>query len=101
MPSTQLVSRKGGAAPRETSEQGQQRHYEEQREIWAREGAFWSKRTETFEIRRDGQPSKPVSGHWFHNKEKGLLEKYEDVRQPQVEIREVVFFNKRAIDPVP
>ena len=74
----------------------QQSNYEEQRAIWAREGVFWCKHTETFESRLDGQPGKPVSGHWFHNKEKGVLEMYNDLRQPPVEIKEVFFFNKRA-----
>jgi hypothetical protein len=98
MPSTQRVSgtQKRGAPPPETYEEKQQRHYAEQREIWAREGVFWCKHTETWESRRDGQPSKPVSGHWFHNKEKGVLEVYEDLRQPPVRTKEVFFFNKRA-----
>jgi hypothetical protein len=98
MPSTQRVSgknQKRGAQPQETFEEEQRRQYAEQREIWAREGIFWCKITGTFESRRDGQPSKPVSGHWFHNKEKGLIEMYEDLRQPPVQTREVVFFKKR------
>jgi hypothetical protein len=97
MPSTQLVSgnRKRGAPPQETFEQERQRHYEEQRDIWAREGVFWCKHTETFESRQEGKPSKAVSGHWFHNKGRGLIEKYEDLQQPPVKTREVFLFNKR------
>jgi hypothetical protein len=97
MQSTQLVSgnRKREAPPQETFEQERQRHYEEQRDIWAREGVFWCKNTETFESRREGQPSKPVSGHWFHNKGKGQIEKYEDLQQPPVQTREVFLCNKR------
>jgi hypothetical protein len=79
-----------------TVEEDQQRHYEEQRAIWAREGIFWCKLTETWESRRDGQPSKAVSGHWFHNKGKGILEMYGDLRQPPVHTKEVIFFKKHA-----
>lgn len=79
-----------------TVEEDQQRHYEEQRAIWAREGIFWCKLTETWESRRDGQPSKAVSGKWFHNKEKGILEMYGDLRQPPVHTKEVIFFKKHA-----
>ena len=97
MPSTQLVSgnRKREAPPQETFEQERQRHYEEQRDIWAREGVFWCKHTETFESRQEGKSSKAVSGHWFHNKGRGLVEKYEDLQQPPVQTREVFLFNKR------
>jgi len=98
MPSPQLVSgkRKREAPPRETFEQERQRQYEEQRDVWAREGVFWCKNTETFESRQEGKPSKAVSGHWFHNKGRGLIEKYEDLRQPPVQTREVFFFSKRT-----
>jgi hypothetical protein len=85
-----------GLPPQETFEETKQRHYEEQRVIWAREGVFWCKRTETFESRCEGQPNKPVSGHWFHNKDKEVLELYNDLRQPPVETKPVFFFNKRA-----
>jgi len=77
-------------------QQMQQINYEEQRAIWAREGIFWCKHTETFESRLDGQPSKPVSGKWYHNKDKGLLEMYSDLRQTPVQTKEVVFFNKHV-----
>jgi hypothetical protein len=92
--STQRVvkHRKRGAPPQETFEEVKQRHYEEQRRIWSHEGVFWCKNTETFESRCEGQPNKPVSGHWFHNKCKGVCELYTDLRQTPVETKEVVFF---------
>jgi hypothetical protein len=98
LPSTKRVveNRKGEAPPQETVAEKQQREYAEKMVIWAREGVFWCKYTETFETREDGKSSKPVSGHWFHNKEKGLIEMYEDLRQPPVQTREVVLFKKRA-----
>jgi len=64
-----------GKPEKETVKQERQRHYEEQRDIWAREFFFWCKHTETFESRQEGKPSKAVSGHWFHNKGRGLIEK--------------------------
>jgi hypothetical protein len=70
--------------------------FEEQRAISSREGVFWSRRTETFEVRREGYPSTPVSGHWFFNKISGKLEMYGDTRQPPVETQAVVFFEKQA-----
>jgi hypothetical protein len=94
MPSTPRV--KKGAPPQETYEEQQQRLYAEQREILAREGVFRCKHTETLESKRDGQPSTPISGHWFHNKRNGLLEMYGDLQQPPVQTKEVFFFNKRA-----
>jgi hypothetical protein len=98
VPSTQRVSgnRKRAVQPQETFEEEQKRHQAEQRAIWAREGIFWCKLTETWESRRDGQSSKPVSGHWFHNKGKGVLEMYDDVRHPPVQTKEVYPFNKLA-----
>jgi hypothetical protein len=74
----------------------QQSNYEEQREKEAREGIFRCKHTETIESRLDGQRSEPVSGHWYHNKDKGLLEMYNDIQQPPVQTKEVVFFQKRV-----
>lgn len=91
-----LTPQKRELPAQKTFEETTQRHYEEQRAIWAREGIFWCKRTETFESRSEGQPNKPVSGHWFHNKEIGVLEMYNDLLQPPVETKEVFFFNKRA-----
>ena len=87
-----LKTRKRGAPPQETFEEVKQRHREEQRAIWAREGIFWCKKTETFESRCEGQPNKPVSGHWFYNKDKGVREMYSDVRRPPLETKEVFFF---------
>jgi hypothetical protein len=96
-PSTQRVVKPWGkGAPPQETEQAQQRYHAEQRAIWAREGVFWCKHTETFESRLEGQPSNPVSGHWFHNKERGVLEMYNDLRQPPMQTKEVLFFNKRA-----
>jgi hypothetical protein len=98
MPPTKRVlgNQKGEAQPQETFEEKKQREYAEHVVIWAREGVFWCKYTETFESREDGKPSNPVSGYWFHNKKKGVLEMYEDLKQPPVQTKEVVFFNKRA-----
>jgi hypothetical protein len=103
-PAQKVLKRKGEVQNFEQIKQSQierhhekqQSNYEEQRAIWAREGVFWCKYTETFESRLDGKPSQPVSGHWFHNKDKGVLEMYNDLRQPAVETKEVFFFNKRA-----
>jgi hypothetical protein len=97
-PSTQRVlkPRKIGAPPQETFDEEQQRYHAEQRAVWAREGVFWCKSTETFESRLEGQPNKPVSGHWFHNKDKGVLEIYNDLWQPPVQTKEVFLFNKHA-----
>jgi len=96
VPAQRVMKPQGrGLPPPETFEETKQRQYEEQRAIWAREGVFWCKYTETFASRQDGKPSKAVSGHWFHNKDKGLIEKYEDLQQPPVQTREVFFFNKR------
>ena len=94
MPSTKTVSgnRKIETNPLTTFEEEKERNYEEQRDVWAREGLFWCKRTETFSSRRDGQPNKPISGHWFHNKQTGRIKKYEDLHQPPVETKEVFFF---------
>ena len=96
-----MEPRKRKVPQQETFEQCQRRHleqqqkeYEQQRAIWAREGVFWCKNTETWEVRRDGQPNQPVSGHWFHNKNKGVLELYNDVRQDPVQTKDVVFFKK-------
>jgi hypothetical protein len=76
----------------ETFETGQQRQYEEQRDTWSREGVFWCKNTGTWETRREGHSSQPVSGHWFYSKHKMVLEMYGDVRQPPVETEQVVFY---------
>ena len=91
MPKTERVS-KTPAVPHETSETEQQRQYEEQRDTWSREGVFWCKNTGTWEIRREGHSSQPVSGHWFYNKAKGVLEMYTDVLQPPVETDQVFFY---------
>ena len=68
-PTQRVLKRKGGGGNFEQIKQSQiqtyhekqQSQYEEQREIWAREGIFWCKRTETFESRSEGHPNKPVS----------------------------------------
>jgi hypothetical protein len=91
-----LEPRKKGATPQETFQEEQRIHEEEQRLIWAREGIFWCKLTETWESRREGQPNKPVSGLWFHNRGRGVLEMYGDLKQPPVQTNEVYIFNKYA-----
>jgi hypothetical protein len=97
MPSTQRVLGKNGVPPQEKSkEEEQERHQAEKWAIAAREGMFWCKITETFSSRIDGEPNTPVSGHWFHNREKDVLEMYGDLRQPPVHTKEVFLFNKRA-----
>jgi len=92
-PKTQRVF-KTTAPPQDDSEKEKQIEFEEQRAIWSREGVFWSKRTETFEVRREGYPSMPVSDQWFFNKINGKLEMYGDIRQPPVTTKEAVFFEK-------
>jgi len=91
VPKTQRVLKKTAPA-QDDYEKEKQIEFEEQRAIWSREGVFWSKRTETFEVRREGYPSTAVSGHWFFNKINGKLEMYGDIRQPPVETKEAVFF---------
>ena len=91
MPKTERAL-KPPTVPHETFKMEQQRHYEEQRDIWSREGVFWCKNTGTWEIRREGFSSQPVSGHWFHNRVKGVLEMYSDIRQPPVKTEEVSFY---------
>jgi hypothetical protein len=95
MPKTERVS-KNPAIPHETSDTAQQRQYEEQRDAWSREGVFWCKNTGTWETRREGHSSQPVSGHWFYNKDKMVLEMYGDVRQPPVETEQVFFYNTKG-----
>jgi hypothetical protein len=99
-PTQRVLKRKGGGENFEQVKQSQIERYhekqqsncEEQRTIWAMEGIFWCKQTETFSSRREGHPNKAVSGHWFHNKDKGVLEMYNDLRQPPVETKEVFLF---------
>ena len=95
MPKTQLVV-KTTAPPKQDFKKERQIKYEEQRAILSREGVFWSKRTGTFEIRREGFPSTPVSGHWFFNKTNGKLEMYGDLNKPPIETKETVLFEKRT-----
>ena len=63
-------------------------------DTWSREGAFWCKNTGTWEIRRQGRSSLPVSEHWFHNRITGVLEMYGDILQPPVKTEQVVFYKK-------
>jgi hypothetical protein len=95
MPKTQLVL-KPPVPTQKDLEKEQQVRYEKQQAIWAREGVFWCKDTETLEIRREGCQTQPVSGHWFHNRTKKVLELYSDIQQAPVETREVVFFKTPA-----
>ena len=101
--STQRAFRnqKRGAAPRKTFQEEQKRHEAEQRAIWAREGVFWCKLTETWAIRKNRQPNKPVSGHGFHNTETGVLELYGDSRQPPVQPKRFISSISAQSGPVP
>jgi hypothetical protein len=53
------VNRKRKAPPKESFEEEQQRHYAKQSEIWASEGYFWCRDTDSFENRRYRQSSMP------------------------------------------
>ena len=75
----------------ETIQQKKQREYEEQRDVCAKEGVFYNKTYATWESRRV-QPngsivSGPVSGDWYYNKSKDILELYDDIRGTPVASR--------------
>ena len=94
-PKTQRVFKRTAATQDDCGKEPQI-SFEEQRAIWSREGVFWSKRTETFEVRREGYPSSPLSEHWFFNEINGKLEMYGDIRQPPLETKDSVFFEKHT-----
>ena len=92
-PKTQRVFQKTAPTQDETEKQIS---FEKQREVWSREGVFWSRRTKTFEVRRDGFPSSPLSENWVFNKTNGKLEMYLDIREPPIKTKDVVFFEKHV-----
>jgi hypothetical protein len=94
-PKTQRVFKKT-SPPQDDFKQEKQMEFEEQRQIWSREGVFWSKHTGTFEVRREGCPSMAVSEHWFFNKINGKLEMYGDINLPPIDTKDAVFFETQA-----
>lgn len=50
----------------------------------SRDGIYFDKKHQTYEVRQFGKPSKPVSGRPFYNHLNGMNETYDDVTQPPV-----------------
>jgi hypothetical protein len=78
----------------ETMQQKKQREYEQQRDVWAREGVFYNKVSATWEsrsVQADGSlVHRPVSGEWYYNKPKDILELYSDIKSAPVASKDAV-----------